>query len=195
MAHALSEYFPRVREAIVALGSNFSARFLRSTCLQAPSEAFCQPTARQIGVKKRESICFSGFPADAVFADCSGSVSLLLVDPMGGDRIVRFVIPGELFGLHSLIPTPTRMFSAVSREKSRLCFVSRTSFDDFMCNDRDRMWQLLPLLNYLVHDDHLQKILISWLPARKRLRTAISRFRCTTDAVHSRGDVIMPIKQ
>jgi CRP/FNR family transcriptional regulator len=161
----------------------------------AHSGVLPQPRPRQIEFKKSGIIYSAGFPADAVFAVSSGSVSLTLVDPMGKARIVRFVRSGELFGLDSLLPSGTRVFSAMAREQSRLCFVARTAFYDSMRDDRDRMWQLLLVLNNLLHDDDLQKMWMSGQPVRKRLQTAISRFRNTTDTAPLGDNVVMPIKQ
>lgn len=184
--------FAGKRRAITAHDSNCAGCILASRCFLAPSESLVV-IPRQIGLKNKGTIYFSGFPADAVFAVCSGSVSLTLVDSMGKARIVRFVRPGELFGLDSLLPTATRMFSAMAREQSRLCFVGGTAFHELMRLDCNRMWQLLLVLNNLVHENDFQKLSMSGQPARKRLQSTISRLRHTTDAAPSKEGV--PIKQ
>jgi CRP-like cAMP-binding protein len=168
---------------------------LASKCLLAPSEALDRTKLRQIEFGKSEIIYSSTFPADAVFTVRSGSVSLTLVDRMGKPRIARFVRTGELFGLDSLLPTTTRVFSAIAREQTRLCFMCRTAFLDFMHQDQNRMWQLLLELNRLVHDNDLQKMSLSGQPARMRLLALTSRLGSGTDTVTTGEHVDIPIKQ
>jgi len=166
-----------------------------STCLLAPPNGVAEYMPRQIDFKRNGNIYSSGLPAEAVFAVCSGSVSLALTDPLGRDRIVRFVRAGELFGLDALLPSTIRLFSATAREQCRLCFVNRTTFLRLIQSDGTRALRLLLTLNSLVHQDDLDKMELLGQPARNRLRGALMRFVCATDAAPAKAAALTPLKQ
>jgi len=126
-----------------------------------------------------------GLPTEGVFVVRSGSVRLTFSDPFGNARIARFVWAGEVFGLDSILTERTRLFTAVSREFSELCFMTSTAFEELVRSDKNRLWRFALLLDGLAHHSDLQKVEISGGRVRERLRNAIARLVSSpTDPAH-----------
>jgi CRP-like cAMP-binding protein len=150
---------------------------------------------RRLKLCKDQIVYIAGLPAEAVYAVRSGSVSLVLSDILGNERIVRFVHPGHLFGLDSLLPRKTYFFTATTREDADVCFIPRTEFEDFVRCDRERMWRLLLVLDMLAHDGELDSAQLSTGPVRRRLKYAMTILDASSEGKPRCNGAVTPLRQ
>ena len=84
-------------------------------CPLVPSRPSDTIIAKRSDFAKHRGIYSMGMPADAVCVVKAGSVRLVFSDALGGERVCRFVWPGDVFGLESLLPGTEYSFTAVAR--------------------------------------------------------------------------------
>jgi CRP-like cAMP-binding protein len=78
---------------------------------------------------RRNTIVYSqGGSAEGVYFLCQGTIKLLWVTEDGEQRIVGFITAGEIFGLDSLIPGSTRVFTAVTQNIANNGTLRRASY-------------------------------------------------------------------
>lgn len=71
--------------------------------------------------RKGEIVFSQGDPAGALFCVYSGRVRLYRLTPGGGLRVLRFVQPGQLFGLADLLTGVPRTVTAEAAETAEVC--------------------------------------------------------------------------
>jgi CRP/FNR family transcriptional regulator len=135
---------------------------------------------RQLVLQKREVVYSAGLPAENVFVVRSGSVRITFGDACGGERITRFVHPGEVFGLDAFLPEKIRAFSAITREESVLCVATSSEFLRFVKQDCQRLWALFVQLDANAFNCHFEKLEMSGNRVSGRLRKMLARIRGTT---------------
>jgi len=160
-----------------------------TSCLLCPGNTGCilssQAHATPIPVRtlelQRQEIVFSeGSPAETVFVVRSGSVRMTLSEASGGTRIVRFVRPGEVLGLDALLSEKIRVFTAITREQSTLCAVTRFEFEQFVKQDGERLWRLFLQFAAEIFGGQVEKLELSGDRVADRLRNIMVRIRSST---------------
>jgi len=123
---------------------------------------------------KNAIIYQQGFPADAVFFLRDGTVKLLGLSAMGTQRIVGILKSGEMFGLDSLLPGRTRVFTAVTRDRSQLCFIERGLFIRALRSAPDLLWKFSTVLNLAMHEAQQEKLTTAGSSVHNRLEIALN---------------------
>lgn len=78
--------------------------------------------------KKGQSIFCEGRRPRGVFCLHSGKIKIHKCGINGKEQIVRFVMPGELLGIRSLISRTNYAATATTLENSVICFISKRNF-------------------------------------------------------------------
>jgi CRP-like cAMP-binding protein len=112
---------------------------------------------KQLKFKKGSLIYSCDDRAEDVYLLSTGSVALTLTDALGNERIIRFVGPGDVFGLDALVPQKTRVTTAVARERTQVCAVARATFESFAGSGGERLWRVVELLGRLFIESELEK--------------------------------------
>lgn len=130
-------------------------------------------TARVVNFRKGAVIYRQGFPAEGIFLLSRGSVKLIATTEAGTERIIGFVTCGELFGLDGLLAQPVRCMSAVARENSQSAFVSSVAFKKALHLNPDLLWNVMLMLNDLLHRANHEKLTISGARVRDRIESVL----------------------
>jgi len=128
---------------------------------------------RELRFNKNAIIYPQGGPAESVYFLCRGTVSLVAVGGNGTKRIAAFIRPGEMFGLDSLLPEQSRLFTAVARECCACVYIHRNEFARVLRLHPPFMWRFVALLNQLLHRSEQRHLLLSGERIRDRLRNAL----------------------
>ncbi len=146
-------------------------------CPLVPSRPSDTIIAKQGDFAKHRSIYSMGMPADAVCVVKAGSVRLVFSDALGDERVCRFVWPGDVFGLESLLPGTEYSLTAVAREDSQVCFLERASFEALLRRDERRLWEVLLLICKRDLEREVEKLELTSPHVRTRLQHALAQFR------------------
>jgi len=113
--------------------------------------------------KKNQNIFYEGTSSSGLYCLYSGKIKLFKKDVGGKKQIVRFVAPGQLFGLKAFIEKGNYSVTSTALEDSVVCFINRNKFCHLM--------RIYPnLTNYLLKS--LSKLLNE---AEKRLASIALR--------------------
>jgi CRP-like cAMP-binding protein len=112
--------------------------------------------------------------ADGIFLLSSGSVKLVTSGRLAQTRISTIVRPGEWFGLDAIIPRSMRMFAAIAREESVVCFVEKARLVALLRSKNEFSWHLIEKLSIALQDTQRSVVLFSGESVRKRLLNTIN---------------------
>jgi CRP-like cAMP-binding protein len=146
-----------------------------NSCILANQRHVMPVGVKQLRFNKKSIVYSAGLPGESVFMVCSGSVSLALGDTHGRERIVRFVPAGGLFGLDSLLPSKTRLFTAIARAESLVCVMSNSTFERVVKQDGERLWSVFLQVVEELFDSQIEKLEISGDRVARRLRNTLAR--------------------
>ncbi len=118
-----------------ALFQKFSSDQLsRFTCIFHPTQC-----------RRNQVLFFEGTAADHIFSLRSGLVKMVKPLENGKERIIRMLLPGEIFGLETLADT-THSMNAVVLQDSDVCAVSRDHFFSFLQTNADIALEMVRFL-------------------------------------------------
>lgn len=113
-------------------------------------------------------------PADGVYILCDGSIKLTSSIDLNAPRIAGIIRTGEWFGLDSLMPNSRRLFTAVARESSSLCYIEISQFLDVVRGNNEFLWYFVKVLTAGLLDSQKSLIALSGRRVRARLIDAIA---------------------
>jgi CRP/FNR family transcriptional regulator, polysaccharide utilization system transcription regulator len=111
--------------------------------------------------------------AVGVYCLHSGKVKLYKVDNEGREQIVRFVIPGELFGYGSITGSRYYLVTAEAIEDSVVCFVNANFFSDLTSRYPEILRTLVTSLGTMLNDAEDRMISLARKQVRERLAEAL----------------------
>jgi len=111
--------------------------------------------------------------AVGVYCLHSGKVKLYKVGTDGKEQIVRFVIPGELFGYRSITGTRHYLASAEAIEDSIICFINLNTFSELLEKYPAITKALMNALGNMLNEAENRMISIAQKPVRERLAEAL----------------------
>ncbi len=120
-------------------------------------------------VRARATIYSAGDPSDRICILCSGVVKLLEARADGRYRIIRFVHPGEMFGLDALVGGRERTRTAIARERSLVVQIERHTFAGALRNSPALLWRFSGMLNFLLRNSQQRQLASSGGRVRRRI--------------------------
>ena len=111
--------------------------------------------------------------AVGVYCLHSGKVKLYKVDNEGREQIVRFVIPGELFGYGSITGSRYYLVTAEAIEDSVICFINANFFSDLTSRYPEILRTLVTSLGTMLNDAEDRMISLARKQVRERLAEAL----------------------
>ena len=93
-----------------------------------------------------QMLFLAGDPGDGCYRIDEGLLKVSVVAPTGGERILAILGPGSIVGELSMISGQPRSASVAAIRESRLCFVSRTTFEAFAGENSATYQHLVRLL-------------------------------------------------
>jgi CRP-like cAMP-binding protein len=122
--------------------------------------------------------------SDGVYLLSSGSVKLI-THANYSTRIAAVIKPGEWFGLDAILPRAKRLFAAIAREKSTVCFIERARLTAFLRSKSEFSWCLTEKLSSALQDAQQSAVLFSGGRVSNRLCNAIER--CSISSLGSKS--------
>lgn len=111
--------------------------------------------------------------AIGVYCLNSGKIKLYKVDNEGREQIIRFVIPGELFGYGSITGARYNMVTAEAVDDSIVCFINANLFSDLTARYPEILKTLINALGTMLNDAEDRMISLARKPVRERLAEAL----------------------
>ncbi len=138
---------------------------------------------------------FEGGSAQHIFALRSGLVKVVKLFENGKDRIVRVILPGELFGLEALTET-TYPLTAVTLRECEICATSRDELFDFLRKDQEIALGMISFLVGEVTRIRAQITDMCFKDAHKKLATfLISLVSSETDSSLKTESLTLPFSR
>ena len=111
--------------------------------------------------------------AVGVYCLNTGKVKLYKVDNEGREQIVRFVIPGELFGYGSITGSRYYLVTAEAIEDSVICFINANFFSDLTTKYPEILRTLVTSLGSMLNDAEDRMISLARKQVRERLAESL----------------------
>jgi CRP-like cAMP-binding protein len=146
-------------------------------CLLSPLSAVeLQELARQsaaIKVPARATIYSVEDPADRIYILCSGVVKLVESNSGGSNRIMAFVLPGQIFGFDALVSGREHMRTAIAREGSLVVQIERSAFASALRKSPALLWRFTGMLNFLLGNSLERQLASSGGRVRRRITATL----------------------
>jgi CRP-like cAMP-binding protein len=107
--------------------------------------------------------------ANGVFCLHNGKVKISKTGYEGREQIMRFITPGELFGLRSIIDANVYSVNATAIEESRICFIPQSIFCDLTTRYPSILKRLVLALCNRLLDAENKMTSLAQKPVRERL--------------------------
>jgi len=118
---------------------------------------------------KGQVIFHEGRKPAGIYCLNEGKIKIYRIGPDGKEQIVRFVTPGELFGLRSLIGCCTYSTIATTLEDSIICFIPKKVFLRITIRHPEISHCFMVELSHLLEDMENKLISLAQKPVRERL--------------------------
>jgi CRP/FNR family transcriptional regulator, cyclic AMP receptor protein len=120
-----------------------------------------------------QMLFLSGDVGDGCYRVDEGLLKVSVVAPAGGERILAILGPGAIVGELSMISSAPRSASVAAIRESKLCFVSRATFEAYARDNADMYRHLMLLLARRLTDTNSALAATTFLPLQGRVARAL----------------------
>lgn len=119
--------------------------------------------------KKQQVVFYEGNPALGVYCISEGKVKIYKTSDDGKQRIFRICMQGDLLGYASLFGNRPEQYTAEALEDSKVCFLEKNGFLDFLRKNSDVTMAVLARLSRESIRSHEQTMDQTFKSVRRRL--------------------------
>jgi CRP-like cAMP-binding protein len=119
--------------------------------------------------KKGQIIYNEGQKPGGVYCINEGKVKIFRLGLDGKEQIVRFAVPGDLFGLRALIGGASYSTSSTAIEDSVVCLIPKSDFFRIIVKYPEISQRIMVMLSQMVDNAESKLLSIAQKPVRERL--------------------------
>lgn len=140
-----------------------------------------------LAYKKGQTIFTAGIRPNGIYCMKKGKIKLFKTGPYGKEQIIRFVLPGDAFGLRSVLCDKNYTTTAVTLEDSTVCFIQKNDFFSLLLKYPDINSQIISALSQMLEDSQNKVTSLAQKPVRERLAETLITLNhvFTPENVHS----------
>jgi CRP/FNR family transcriptional regulator, polysaccharide utilization system transcription regulator len=124
---------------------------------------------RTINYKKGQTIFTAGTRPNGIYCLKKGKIKLYKTGSYGKEQIVRFILPGDTFGVRSVMCDINYTATAVTIEDSTVCFILKSDFQALLNKYPAINSQIITSLSQLLEDANNKVTSLAQKPVRERL--------------------------
>jgi CRP-like cAMP-binding protein len=137
--------------------------------LQAEDVELLHSTKHGKSYKKGQVIYSEGLKPTGIFCLSEGKVKIFRLGNDGKEQIVRFAMPGDIFGLRALLGGSNYSTSATAIEDSEACIVPKPVFFKVIVKYPEISHYIMVMLSQMVDNAENKLLSIAQKPVRERL--------------------------
>ncbi|MBI4946910.1 MAG: Crp/Fnr family transcriptional regulator [Bacteroidetes bacterium] len=123
--------------------------------------------------KKEKTIFCAGTRPSGIYCLNQGKVKIFKYGSFGKEQIIRFVMPGELFGLRALLSDRNYNSTATVLEDSVVCTINKINFFDILNKYPQIATRIMAALSQLLEDADNKITSLAQKPVRERLAESL----------------------
>jgi CRP-like cAMP-binding protein len=151
-----------------------------------------QKVTRSRGFVKGEFIFREGERSETLFVVNEGLIKLTKMSPEGKEQIVRFLFPGDFFGLFSLLKNENHYMNAEAVGSSTvICYIEKKDFLKTMESNGELSYRFLLAVNDRLYEADESVGFLSLMEVEQRLARALILFHDKMNAKN--GTFTLPI--
>jgi CRP/FNR family transcriptional regulator, polysaccharide utilization system transcription regulator len=122
-----------------------------------------------VSYKKGQTIFTAGTRPNGIYCMKKGKIKLYKIGPYGKEQIIRFVLPGDTFGMRSVLCDKNYTATAVTIEDSTVCFIHKNEFQSLLMKYPAINSQIISTLSQMLEDSQNKVTSLAQKPVRERL--------------------------
>jgi len=122
-----------------------------------------------ISYKKGQTIFTSGTRPNGIYCLNKGKIKIYKTGAYGKEQIIRFVLPGDFFGIRSLMSDKNYTSAAVTIEDSIVCFIGKQDFNEILNKYPQITNSIIASLSEMLEDANNKVTSLAQKPVRERL--------------------------
>jgi CRP/FNR family transcriptional regulator, polysaccharide utilization system transcription regulator len=126
-----------------------------------------------LSYKKNQPIFTAGTRPNGIYCLNSGKLKIFKTGAYGKEQIIRFALPGELFGIRSLMSDKNYTSTAVTIEDSVVCFISKQDFMELLIKYPQITASIISSLSEMLEESNNKITSLAQKPIRERLAEAL----------------------
>ena len=145
------------------LFKSFFSKLAKNDMLDLSEKKSC------ISYKKGQTIFTSGTRPNGIYCLNKGKVKIYKTGAYGKEQIIRFALPGEFFGLRSVMCDKNYTSAAVTIEDSLVCFITKQDFQNILNKYPQITNSIISSLSEMLEDANNKVTSLAQKPVRERL--------------------------
>jgi CRP-like cAMP-binding protein len=145
------------------LSKSFFSKLDKSDLLELNEKKSC------INYKKNQTIFTAGTRPNGIYCLSKGKIKIYKTGAYGKEQIIRFALPGEFFGMRSVISDKNYASTAVTIEDSVVCFISRQDFQQILNKYPQITNSIIASLSEMLEESNNKITSLAQKPVRERL--------------------------
>lgn len=126
-----------------------------------------------VAYKKNQPIFTAGTRPNGIYCLNSGKLKIFKTGAYGKEQIIRFAVPGDLFGIRSLVSDKNYTSTAVTLEDSLICFISKQDFYAILLKYPEINNDIISSLSEMLEESNNRITSLAQKPIRERLAEAL----------------------
>lgn len=122
-----------------------------------------------VAYKKGQTIFTAGTRPNGIYCLKKGKIKLYKIGPYGKEQIIRFVLPGDSFGIRSVMSDKNYTCTAVTLEDSMVCFIHKNEFQSLLAKYPAINSQIISMLSQMLEEANNKVTSLAQKPVRERL--------------------------
>jgi CRP/FNR family transcriptional regulator, polysaccharide utilization system transcription regulator len=145
------------------LFKSFFSRITKNDLIDLSERKSC------ISYKKGQTIFTSGTRPNGIYCLNKGKIKIYKTGAYGKEQIIRFALPGEFFGLRSVMCDKNYTSAAVTIEDSIVCFINKQDFNELLNKYPHITTSIITSLSEMLEDANNKVTSLAQKPVRERL--------------------------